>query len=499
MQLIKNKYFKEILEEENRSEFVIAKEIQNKERQKVFTFSFDDISIDITRQLMSSKQFTNLKMLGEAINIEGDKKKLFDGSFVNVTEDRLVTHFLERKPNLVREKSERYKSFISTLKQKKIKKLINVGIGGSDLGVKMVYHALQNERQGPALINISSVDVTNLQQFFKKENIRETFFIFNSKSFSTEEVLVNLSFVKSCLTNEGLNINDYAVAVTSIPGNASEAGFKDNSIFEVSEGVGGRFSIWSHFGLGLVASLGLDVYSQLLEGAHKMDKHFLEEKLEFNLPYILGLTRIWNRNILDLQNLAIVPYESGLKYFPNWFQQVEMESNGKSFDTSGNSLALPASPLVFGGIGTEAQHSFFQFLHQGIEKVPLEFLVPLEGKNSVAQNKKELQPHSRLVVNAIAQAEALMMGVQTLEDKYRNMAGNRPSTIISWDKTNAESLGKLLSLYENATIVCGLLWGINSFDQWGVELGKEISRNIYSGKNLKDLSYSARKMLKDIF
>ncbi len=498
MQLNKNKYFKKILEED-RTEFVMAKELQTLDRQKIFTFSFEGISLDITRQLVSSKQFAELKMLGRAINIEADKKKLFDGSFINVTEDRPVTHFLERKPTSVRKKAHRYRSFISFLRQKKIKNLINIGIGGSDLGVKMVHHALKNQRKGPSLINISNIDVTNFREIFKKKDIKETFFIFNSKSFSTEEVLFNLRIVKSWFKNEGLDLNDHAVAVTSFPKKALEAGFEDKSIFEVSEGVGGRFSIWSHFGLGLVASLGLDSYSKLLEGAYKMDKHFLEETLEFNLPYILGLTRIWNRNILNLQNLAIVPYESGLKYFPNWFQQVEMESNGKSFDTSGNNLALPASPLVFGGIGTEAQHSFFQFLHQGIEKVPLEFLVPLEGKNTVAQNKKELQPHSRLVVNAIAQAEALMMGVQTREDKYRNMAGNRPSTIISWDKTNAESLGKLLSLYENATIVCGLLWGINSFDQWGVELGKEISTNIYSGKNLKDLSYSARKMLKDIF
>ena len=237
--------------------------------------------------------------------------------------------------------------------------------------------------------------------------------------------------------------------------------------------------VWSHFGLGLVASLGLDVYTQLLEGAHKMDKHFLEEKLELNLPYILGLTRIWNRNILNLQSLAIVPYELGLKYFTSWFQQVEMESNGKSFDASGNHLDLPASPLVFGEIGTESQHSFFQLLHQGMEKIPVEFLVPLEGKNTIGEDKKELEPHSRLVVNAIAQAEALITGTQTNKDKYKNMTGNRPSTFISWDRTNAESLGKLLSLYENATIVCGLLWGINSFDQWGVELGKEIAKNIY--------------------
>ena len=175
-----------------------------------------------------------------------------------------------------------------------------------------------------------------------------------------------------------------------------------------------------------------------------------------------------------------------------------MESNGKSFDASGNHLELPASPLVFGEIGTESQHSFFQLLHQGIEKIPVEFLVPFEGKNVVGKNKKDLEPHSRLVVNAIAQAEALISGKQTHKEKYRNMTGNRPSTFISWDRTNAESLGKLVSLYENATIVCGLLWGINSFDQWGVELGKEISRNIYTGQNLEDLSYSAKKMLKDI-
>ena len=498
MQLNKNKYFKEILKDKEKLGFISAKELSNLDRHKALTFSFEDVSLDITRQLISSKQFAKLQMLGKAIDIEDKKKKLFDGSFINVTEDRCVTHLLERKPNLVMEKAERYKSFISLLKQRKIKNLINIGIGGSDLGVKMVYHALKNEGQGPSLVNISNLNVVKLKDVLKRIDIRETFLIFNSKSFSTEETLVNLSFFKSMLTNEGLDVNDYAVAVTSSPEKALEAGFKENAIFVVPKGVGGRFSIWSHFGLGLVASLGLDGYSQLLEGAYKMDKHFLEETLEFNLPYILGLTRIWNRNILNLQNLAIVPYEDGLKYFPSWFQQVEMESNGKSFDTSGNDLELPAAPLVFGEIGTESQHSFFQLLHQGIEKIPVEFLVPLEGKNTVGKNEEKRAPHSRLVVNAIAQAEALIKGTQKNKDKYRNMTGNRPSTFISWDKTNPESLGKLLSLYENATIVCGLLWGINSFDQWGVELGKDISREIYKGQNFEDLSYSARKMIKDI-
>ena len=498
MQLNENKYFRDILEEENKSEFVIANELPSLARHKAFTFSFEDISLDITRQLISSNQLTKLKMLGKVIDIEDKKKELFEGSFLNVTENRFVTHFLERNSKLVVDKTKRYKSFISLLKQKKIKTLINVGIGGSDLGLKMVYHALEHESKGPSLINISNLDFTNLEKTLKMKDIKETFFIFNSKSFSTEETLVNLSFVKSLLNKEGLDLNDHVVAVTSFPEKALEAGFKEHSIFQVPNGVGGRFSMWSHFGLGLVASLGIDVYEQLVAGAYKMDKHFLEEKLDMNLPYILGLTRIWNRNVLNLQNLAIVPYENGLKFFPTWFQQVEMESNGKSLDATGNELELPAAPLVFGEIGTESQHSFFQLLHQGIEKIPVEFLVPFQGKYVVGKHKKGLEPHSRLVVNAIAQAEALITGTQTHKEKYRNMTGNRPSTFISWDKTNAESLGKLLSLYENATIVCGLLWGINSFDQWGVELGKEISRNIYNGQKIEDLSISAKKMLKDI-
>lgn len=498
MQLNKNKYFKEILDKENNLEFIRSSDLRNLDRQKALIFSFEDISMDVTRQLFSSERFAKLLLLGEAIDIKAEKKKLCDGSFINITEDRFVTHFLERKPKAIRDKVKKYKAFISLLKQKKIKNLINVGIGGSDLGVKMVYHALENERQGPSLINISNLDFTNLENIVEKEDIRGVFFIFNSKSFSTEETLVNLKFIKRLLFNKGLDLNDHAVAVTSYPEKASELGFNDEAIFEVSKGVGGRFSLWSHFGLGLVATLGFDVYSQLLEGAHKMDKHFLDEPLETNLPYILGLTRIWNRNVLNLQNLAVIPYENSLKYFSNWFQQVEMESNGKRFDSIGNDLDLPAAPLVFGGIGTESQHSFFQLIHQGVEKIPVEFLVPLEGKNTVNNNNKELKPHSRLVVNAIAQAEALITGTNANKENFKNMEGNRPSTFISWERTNAESLGKLLSLYENATIVCGLLWGVNSFDQWGVELGKKISRNIYTGQNLGDLSFSARKTLKDI-
>ena len=185
MQLNKNKYFKKILAEENSSEFVVASELRNLDRQKVFTFSFEDISLDITRQLISSKQFSKLKMLGRAINIEAEKKKLFDGSFINITEGRRVTHFLERKPRLLMDKAARYNSLISHLKQKKIKSLINVGIGGSDLGVKMVYNALKHKTEGPSLINISNLDFTNLHDILKKEDTRDMFFIFNSNSFST--------------------------------------------------------------------------------------------------------------------------------------------------------------------------------------------------------------------------------------------------------------------------------------------------------------------------
>ena len=286
MQLNSNKYFKEILKDEITSEFVIADVLGNSDRQKEFTFSFEEISLDITRQLISSKQFAKLKLLGRANNFEDNKKKLLNGSFTNVTENRFVTHYLERNPNLLKKKAQRYRSFISFLNHRKIKNLINVGIGGSDLGVKMVYYALKNEKKGPLLVNVSNLDVSNLQNILREKDARETFFIINSKSFSTEETLENLRFVKNFLNSKGLDLNDHAVAVTSFPEKATEAGFEENAIFEVHEGVGGRFSIWSHFGLGLVASLGLDSYTQLLEGAYKMDKHFLEEKFECNLPYI---------------------------------------------------------------------------------------------------------------------------------------------------------------------------------------------------------------------
>jgi glucose-6-phosphate isomerase len=254
----------------------------------------------------------------------------------------------------------------------------------------------------------------------------------------------------------------------------------------------GRFSLWSNFGLALVGSLGLDIYSKLLSGAHEMDKHFLSTELKENLPYILGLTRVWNRNILGFTNLGIIPYGENLKFFHTWVQQLEMESNGKSVDTDGKRLNYQTAPVVFGAVGTDAQHSFFQTLHQGSEPIPIEILVALNSSLSEKQHGSQKIENFGLVINALAQAESLLNGFIGNKEEFRNLKGGRPSTLISWDKTNALSLGRLLSLYENASIVTGLIWGINSFDQFGVELGKKIAKKISNGEGLSDLSVAAR-------
>ena len=246
--------------------------------------------------------------------------------------------------------------------------------------------------------------------------------------------------------------------------------------------------------MSILISLGEENYKKFLHGAQTMDEHFVNEEIEGNIPIILALLRIWNRNFLNRNNHCIVPYSNNLSKFPAWAQQLEMESNGKSIDVEGKPLKMPASPVIWGEVGTNAQHSFFQFLHQGLETTPLDILIPRKP----IKNKEFsyfTTNHKYLIINAIAQAEALAIGSVNLIDKNKNFAGGRPSTIISWEENNPFSIGMLISLYENITIASGFLWNINSFDQWGVELGKSIADGISTNDEYEKLSPAAKDFL----
>ena len=327
--------------------------------------------------------------------------------------------------------------------------------------------------------------ISIISEIFVKCNPKKTLFIVTSKSFSTIETLENAKLVAEWLSKHKVSLNDSMVAVTSLRKKALDWGFNDSNIFEISENVGGRYSLWSSVGMSIFIGLGEDNYKNFLLGARTMDEHFINEEVENNIPIILALLRIWNRNFLNRNNHCIVPYTDNLSKFPAWAQQLEMESNGKGVDINGATLKMPASPIIWGEVGTNAQHSFFQFLHQGLEVSPTDILVPRKPLSTICFKGSE-KNHEYLLINAIAQAEALARGSVDLINQNKNFLGGRPSTIISWEENTPFSIGMLIALYENITIASGFLWNINSFDQWGVELGKTIACLLYTSPSPRD-------------
>ena len=322
----------------------------------------------------------------------------------------------------------------------------------------------------------------------------KTLFIITSKSFGTLDTLKNAQIGKNWLLNAGVSIEESMIAITSSSKKAIAWGFSEKKIFQFSESIGGRYSLWSSVGMSIILSIGEKHFKDFLNGAHAMDQHFINEDIENNIPIIMALVRIWNRNFLNRSSLCIVPYNHRLSKLPSWVQQLEMESNGKSTDINGNKLLMPASPLIWGEVGTNAQHSFFQFLHQGLETIPIDILIARKSINTNVLDDYKTN-HNHLVTNAIAQAEALAKGSSNIIDKNKNLSGGRPSTIVSWEEANPFSIGMLIALYENITISCGFIWNINSFDQWGIELGKKLASKIQVNKQDQELSPSARKFL----
>ena len=468
----------------------------DQQRIAEFQFEFQSLKVDITRQNLDKEIKDDLINLAKKANIKSKIKRMMSGAKINCSENRSVDHFNLRKKE--RFETKEWKNLINftniILNKKSFKSIVNVGIGGSDLGPLMVNQALKSFYKGPKVFYISNIDPINLIEIFEKCDPKTTLFIITSKSFGTLETLENAKIIHNWLTESNVSLNDAMVAVTSSEKKAKKWGFKKSNIFHISENIGGRYSLWSSVGMSILCGLGEDNYKKFLNGAQIMDQHFVNEDIESNIPVILALLRIWNRNFLNRNNHCIVPYTDSLSKLPAWAQQLEMESNGKSVDVEGQPLQMPASPIIWGEVGTNAQHSFFQFLHQGLETTPVDILIP---RKPIKDTKFShiVSNHKHLVINAVAQAEALAIGSVDLANANINFPGNRPSTIISWDENNPFSIGMLISLYENITIASGFLWNINSFDQWGVELGKSTANKISNDDGYEELSPSAREFL----
>ncbi|MGB1801099.1 MAG: glucose-6-phosphate isomerase [Gammaproteobacteria bacterium] len=476
--------------------------MHDKDRGTTFSCQCSNLFIDYSKNLISTDILDLLFQFARNLNIESSIKAMFAGEKINITENRAVLHTALRSPreqklNLdnvdvieqVHDELEKMERFVTSVHEGKFKgwtdkpidTFVNIGIGGSDLGPKMVVDAL-SEYQKPNTQSyfISNLDYQPIEQLLKTINPETTLFIISSKSFSTIETRTNAETLKRRMQEAGCTeINKHFIAVSNNVEAAKEFGINPENVLQMWDWVGGRFSLWSAIGLPIALALGFEHFKALLTGANKMDEHFKQTQLEENVPVILALIDYWYSNYFDAATHAFIPYDESLKLFPEYLSQLFMESNGKSANLSGHRIDYQTMPVTWGATGTNAQHAFFQLLHQGTQIIPVDFLAALNKKG----DKKH---HELLLANCFAQSQALMQGEDN-PDPHKNFTGNRPSTTILYDELSPETLGMLIAMYEHRTFVQGLLWQINSFDQWGVELGKKLATNIYNNINSENL------------
>ncbi len=466
-------------------------------RARGFVWQLDDLRIDLSRQFLNDAVMMQLQAFAISCGLADKISALFAGEAVNVSEGRAVVHMAQR--SAARIESDEFaglSAFAQSARASHVTDVINIGIGGSDLGPAMVSAALAHLSSGPRLHYVSNVDPAHLHDALRGCDPATTLVIVTSKTFTTDETMRNAALAADWLAAGG---NEGAMAaVTAAPDVAAEWGIAADRIFDFDEGVGGRYSLWSTVGLPVMIDVGAAAFTQLLQGAAAMDRHFETVPHTENLPVILGLLRVWNRNFMGYPTLGIMPYDQRLALLPAWLQQLEMESNGKSVRADGSVLDYATTPVIWGAAGTGCQHSFFQALHQGSDIVPLDIMVPLAPSGMPLDDGWQAS-HRVLVANAIAQAEALAKGRENHAELHRHFAGGRPSTLISWQASTPYAVGRLLALYEHVTVVSGFLWGVNSFDQWGVELGKAMAREVAAalsgGASADGLSATAADLL----
>lgn len=444
---------------------------------------------DFSKQLVDSEILEALAALARSSGLEASRDQLFAGEIVNTSEQRPALHVQQRAegaPGL-----DLVRSFVRALRRgdvlgatgRPLRRLVNLGIGGSDLGPRMARAALEHLDDGVIEVRFaSSLDPAGFQRAVDGLDPAETLFVVATKSFSTLEtgVLAHraVEWLKSSL-GEGVSIADHLVTITGKPELAARSGIAAERTFLIDEGIGGRYSLSSAMGLSVMAAVGVPAFDALLQGFGDMDRHFAEAALEENLPVLHGLLAFWNRTVLELPAVAVIPYADGLRLLPEHLAQLLMESNGKSVTRSGEHVSTPTSPVLFGAPGTDAQHSFFQLLHQGTMAVPVDFIAVASGPQG---------PHDVALANLLAQAQALAFGQSAAELEAtgtphdlavaKAMPGNRPSSILAIAQLTPYLLGGLVALYEHSVFVQATLLDINPFDQFGVERGKELAASL---------------------
>ncbi len=487
----------------------------NPDRFNDFHIRLDDILLDYSKNRITEETRQLLINLAKEADVEGWREKMFSGEHINVTEDRAVLHVALRnrsnepmlldgvdvmpEVNRVLKKIQLFSESVRSgslrgYNGERFKSIINIGIGGSDLGPQVVCESMKPFAQrGLSAYFVSNADATHLLETLKQVEPESTLFIISSKSFSTQETMLNAESAKDWFLNLVGNdsaIAKHFVAVTNNIEAATDFGISTDNIYEIRDWVGGRYSLWSATGLPIALYLGMDHFEELLEGAHQMDQHFKTAPLEENMPVIMAMLGVWYNNFHQSQSHAVMPYSQYLRRLPAYLQQLDMESNGKTIDREGERVDYLTGPIIWGEPGTNGQHAFFQLLHQGTKPVPADFIVPCISQNPMGNH------HRVLVANCFAQTRALMYGKTTSEalDQMREEGvpddeinelfahkvfdGNKPTNTIMFEKLTPKSLGSILALYEHKVFVQGIIWNINSFDQMGVEYGKELAGDI---------------------
>ena len=465
-------------------------------RFEAFSQSAPHVFADLSKNRIDAGTEALLLDLARQTGLEAHRDAMFAGEVINTTEGRQVMHWLLRNPPLAQMKQARIdiNSVASQLAEvhhtldamlafaeamradKGITDVVNIGIGGSDLGPQMAVLALDEFATPSKRIHfVSNVDGHELNAVLKKIKPESTLFLVASKTFTTIETMTNAASAKAWFQAQGgSNIARHFAALTTNVAAANAFGI--TTTFGFWDWVGGRYSVWSAIGLPLAIAIGAQGFREFLAGAHAMDEHFRTAPLAQNLPVRLGLLDVWYRNFHGFTSRSVAPYHSALKRYPAYLQQLEMESNGKRVDVSGAALPYGTSPVVWGEPGTNGQHAYFQMLHQGTDVVPVEFVAVKTPKHSLPGH------HTLLLANVVAQAQALMLG-KTDAGGHKHFTGNRPSTFLLLDDLSPTSLGALIALQEHRVFVSGSLWGINSFDQWGVELGKVLAKDVEARLN----------------
>ena len=485
------------------------------ERFEKFSLKFESILLDYSKNRITDETMKLLFELARECNLDAAIKSMFSGEEINETEKRSVLHIALRNrsnnPIYVKGKDvmpeinevlSKMESFSESIisgdwtgySGKKITDIVNIGIGGSDLGPLMVTESLQAYKKDHIDIHfVSNVDGTHISETLKKINAETTLFLIASKTFTTQETMTNAHtardwFLKHAKDEEMIKL--HFAALSTNQAEVVKFGISPENMFEFWDWVGGRYSLWSAVGLSIACAIGFENYKELLSGAHDIDQHFASTDFESNIPVILALVGIWYNNFFNSETEAILPYDQYLHRFSAYFQQGNMESNGKYVDRSGEKINYQSGPIIWGEPGTNGQHAFYQLIHQGTKLIPCDFIAPAKSLNPIGDH------HIKLLSNFFAQTEALMNGKTSDQAKaelvkqgksqteidallpFKVFEGNRPTNSILFQKMTPRVLGQLIAMYEHKIFVQGVIWNIYSFDQWGVELGKQLANKI---------------------